>query len=255
MYDMIRTIIIDDDDTVRSTLRLLLREYCPDVEVVGEAGNFHDAVQSIYEAKPDLVFMDVQLADCAGFEVLNAFDVESFAVIMMSSFKEYAVQAFDYDSKGYLLKPFEFDKLIAAVERTRTQLTLLHTAREYSDMIQELNTTLAAPDTARMMVKSTRGMVSIKLKDVITCSMHYGYVRLTFHGAPILLAMNTLSEWEQWLSPDEFMKIHRSHIINVSHVRQWRHDGKEAVVQMSTGEVFTVARAHKQDFIRRVEGE
>ena len=134
----LRTVVIDDDELIRKTLVLLLQEYCPDIEVVGEASSFHDAVRNIYDHKPDIVFMDVQLTDTTGFEVLDAFDANDFAVIMMSSYSQFALEAFDYDSKGYLLKPFDVEKLCTAVERARAKLRLLEEVRDYKSRLIEI---------------------------------------------------------------------------------------------------------------------
>lgn len=243
------TVIIDDDEMVRKTLKLLLREYCPDINVVAEAGTFHDAVGCIYEHQPSLVFMDVQLSDSTGFEVLNVFDEHCFVVIMMSSHREYALQAFDYDSKGYLLKPFETDLLLKAVERVHVKLQLLQDATAYRSIIEEQTRNLVT-----ILVKSTRGNVNVYYADIVACSAHYGYTRILLQNRSYILSMDTLNDWEQWLSDDQFIKIHRSHIINIRHVAQWQHDGKEAIVQLSTGDMMTIARTHKADFIRKLNG-
>lgn len=241
------TVIIDDDEMVRKTLKLLLKEYCPDLNVTAEAGTYHDAVRCIYEEKPSLVFMDVQLSDSTGFEVLNVFDAHSFVVIMMSSHREYALQAFDYDSKGYLLKPFETDQLFKAVERARVKLQLLQEASAYRTITEEQTRNLVT-----ILVKSTRGNVNVYYSDIVACSAHYGYTRILLQNRSYILSMDTLNDWEQWLSDEQFIKIHRSHIINLRHVAQWQHEGKEGIVQLSTGDMMTIARTHKADFIRKL---
>lgn len=245
----LHAVIVDDDEMIRKTLVLLLQEYCPDIHVVGEASSFHDAVRSIYDHKPDMVFMDVQLTDTTGFEVLDAFDANDFAVIMMSSFSQYALEAFDYDSKGYLLKPFDEEKLITAVERARTKLRLLQEVRDYKSRL-ELQQQLAPTS---VVIKSTKGNINTYFTEIIACSAHYGYTRISRHAHAALLSIDILAEWEHWLPQNIFLRVHRSHIINIHHVAQWEHDGKEGIVRMSNSEILPVSRAQKADFIRRVE--
>ncbi|MBD1210615.1 MAG: response regulator transcription factor [Ignavibacteria bacterium] len=245
----LRTVIVDDDELIRKTLVLLLQEYCPDIEVVGEASSFHDAVRNIYDHKPDIVFMDVQLTDTTGFEVLDAFDANDFAVIMMSSYSQFALEAFDYDSKGYLLKPFDVEKLCTAVERARAKLRLLQEVRDYKSRLELQQKT--APTS--VIIKSTRGNINTYFTEIIACSGHYGYTRIARHERPALLSIDILAEWEHWLPHNIFLRIHRSHIINIHHVAQWEHDGKEGIVRMSNSEILPVSRAQKADFIRRVE--
>lgn len=245
----LRAVVVDDDTMIRKTLVLLLEEYCPDVEIVGEAASFHDAVGAIYDQKPDIVFMDVQLTDTTGFEVLDAFDANDFAVIMMSSYSQYALEAFDYDSKGYLLKPFDIEKLGTAVERARAKLRLLQEVRDYKNQL-ELH---QKPAPTSVVIKSTKGNISTYFTEIIACSGHYGYTRISRHERSALLSIDILAEWEQWLPMDIFMRIHRSHIINIHHVAQWEHDGKEGIVRMSNSEIFPVSRALKADFIRRID--
>lgn len=245
----LRTVVVDDDELIRKTLVLLLIEHCPDIEVVGEASSFRDAVGSIYTHKPDIVFMDVQLSDTTGFEVLDAFDANDFAVIMMSSYSQYALEAFDYDSKGYLLKPFDVDKLVTAVERARAKLRLLQEVRDYKSRLEFQQK--AAPTS--VLIKSTKGNVNTYFTEIIACSAHYGYTRISRHTHPALLSVDILSEWEQRLPDNIFLRIHRSHIINIHHVEQWEHDGKEGIVRMSNSEILPISRAHKADFIRHLE--
>ncbi len=248
---MLRTVIIDDDEMVRKTLALLLKEYSPDIAIVGEAAAFHDAVRLLYEHQPDIVFMDVQLTDTTGFEVLNAFNENVFAVIMMSSYSQYAIEAFDYGSKGYLLKPFDVEKLTSAVERARATLRLLKEIREYKQQLEEQQHRIALPTS--IIIKSTKGNFTTYLTDIISCSSHYGYTRVALHNHTTLLSIHTLAEWEQWLPTGDFMRIHRSHIINRHHIAQWEHDGKEGIVRMSNDEILAISRTHKADFIERIE--
>lgn len=244
----LRAAIIDDDTMVRKTLVLLLQEYCPDIEIIGEAASFHEAVGIIYDQKPDIVFMDVQLSDTTGFEVLDAFDANDFAVIMMSSFSQYALEAFDYDSKGYLLKPFDVEKLNTAVERARAKLRLLQEVRDYKSRLELQQ----RPAPTSVVIKSTKGNINTYFTEIIACSAHYGYTRISRHQHSALLSIDILSEWEHRLPEDIFLRIQRSHIINIHHVAQWEHDGKEGVVRMSNSEIFRISRVLKAEFIRRI---
>jgi two-component system LytT family response regulator len=245
----LRAVIVDDDAMIRKTLLLLLEEHAPDVGVVGEAGSFHEAVRIIYDHKPDLVFMDVQLSDATGFEVLGAFDANDFAIVMMSSFSQYALDAFDYDSKGYLLKPFDIEKLVLAVERSRAKLRLLEEVREYKQKLESLQQ--SAPTS--IIIKSTKGNINAHFTEIVSCSAHYGYTRVARHEQSPLLSVDYMTEWESWLPADMFLRIHRSHIINIHHVAQWEHDGKEGIVRLSNGEILPVSRAHKAELIQRIE--
>lgn len=246
----LRSVVVDDDEFVRKTLILLLQEHCPDIQIVGEASSFHDAVGSIYTHKPDIVFMDVQLTDTTGFDVLDAFDANDFAVIMMSSYSQYALEAFDYDSKGYLLKPFEVEKLITAVERARAKLRLLQEVRDYKQRLELQQHSIPSS----VVIKSTKGNINTYFTEIIACSGHYGYTRISRHDRPALLSIDILAEWEQRLPNNIFLRIHRSHIINIHHVAQWEHDGKEGIVRMSNSEILPISRAQKSEFLRHLEG-
>ena len=236
---MIRTVIIDDEDLARQVLReYLIAE--PDVEVVAESSNGFDAVKSITEQKPDLVFLDVQMPKLDGFEVLELTGTE-MAVVFVTAYDQYAMKAFDAAAVDYLLKPFDTQRFRTAMDRVRSRLAL----RQATLSPAELRAAARPPGerAQRIVVREGTKVHIIPVDQLEYAEAQDDYVALHSAGKSYL-KQQTISSLAESLDPDRFVRVHRSFLVNLDRVRNvepYTRDIRLAI--LSTGARVPVSRA------------
>jgi two-component system LytT family response regulator len=248
----IRTVVVDDEPLARRRLARLL-EADESVDVVGVCANGRDAVRTVREARPDLLFLDVQMPEMDGFGVLQALGGDGLPqVVFVTAYDQYAIQAFEVHALDYLLKPYTPGRLSAAVQRAARQIAapratpsdrlaelLEHLERERRDLGTRLKGAPAPPpgQTTRLLVKNGERMFFVPVETIDWLEAEGNYVRLHC-GREAHLVRATLSGMEEQLDPRRFTRIHRSTIVNLDRVKEVRpwfagdylvklHDGAE----------------------------
>lgn len=214
------TLIVDDEPLAREGLRMLLAED-PDVSAVHEAKDGREAVAAIRGARPDLVFLDVQMPEMDGFSVVQEIGADSMpAVVFVTAHDQYAIDAFEVNAIDYLLKPVTRERFAQALARAKARLPA-QPAPEASRQILSLLETLAAPrrQLKRLAVRTAGKTLFVDIDDVDWIEAAENYVRLHVGRASHLVhvAMNTL---EKSLDPETFLRIHRSILVNVGRIQE-----------------------------------
>lgn len=217
---MIRALIIDDEPLLRERVRTLLKEY-GDIELIGECRDGQEAVNMILIERPDLIFLDIQMPELDGFEVIKAISDEYLpAIVFITAFDEYAIRAFEVNAIDYLLKPINESRFKQAVERTidRLQQPDRH-AHDFDRNLLNLITGLRAsqPYTTRFVVRSGTKLSFVRASDIDWIDVADNYVRLHVSGREHLVR-DTLKSVESQLNPETFVRVHRSIIINLDRV-------------------------------------
>lgn len=240
----VRTIVIDDEPLARERLSKLLRAE-PDIEVAGEAANGREAVTLIRKAKPDLIFLDVQMPELDGFGVLAELSEEERpAVVFVTAFDQFALKAFDVHAVDYLLKPFDKERFQTALRRA-----LDHLAQKQPKQIQDqlsalLHELRPAPQSDRIAVKGEGRVVFVKAGDIDWVEAADNYVSLHI-GKESHLLRETMSSIEARL-PKQFMRISRSTIVNTERIKELQplFHGEYAVI-LRDGTNLTLSRSHR----------
>lgn len=217
MNPRIRALIVDDEPPARRRLRALLDEE-NDIEVIGEVGDGRSAVERIVAARPDLLFLDIQIPELSGMDVVETIGVDAMpAVIFVTAFDEYAVRAFDLAAVDYLLKPFDQARFRRAVARARQQLH--HPDVTAARLTRILDRWRATHQPARLPVKQRGRIQMVALADLDYITSSGSYVRLHI-GAQSHLIRERISTLEDRLDPARFARVHRSLIVNIERVRE-----------------------------------
>ena len=248
----IRTLIVDDEPLAREKLRSFL-EAEPDIEVVGECRDGREALLAIEADKPDLVFLDIQMPELGGFEVLDNVEPENLpAVIFVTAFDQYALRAFEVHAIDYLLKPFDRDRLRQALERARRE----QERQELGEVQKQLRALLADLDkqkpqfAERLVVKSAGRVVFVKVDDIDWVDAAGNYVKLHSHGEGHLLR-ETMSHLEERLDPKRFLRIHRSTIVNIERIKELQQQFHgDYLVVLKSGQRLTLSRSYRD----RIQG-
>jgi two-component system, LytTR family, response regulator len=225
----IRAIIVDDEPTARRGVRLLL-DRDPAVEVVGEASGGAEAAELIRRERPDLAFMDVQMPGCDGFEVLNKIGPGTVpAVVFITAYDEHALRAFEVNAIDYLLKPYDDVRFEAALQRAKHEIRRRQVENVNSRLVQLLDylqRTAPPPATAeaekftdRIMLKSSGEILFLKLNEIDWIEAEGDYMKFHVNGRAHLMR-ETMVRLEARLDPKQFIRIHRSTIVNLDRVQK-----------------------------------
>ncbi len=244
---MFKTVLIDDESSGRDILSSLLKKISPDITVVAEAGNVEDAIHAIDKHHPDLVFLDVEMPTGSGFDVLEGIQSNSFEVIFITAFQEYAVEAFKYSAVDYLLKPINKDDLSKAVQKAIKQLELKSQDERVHFLLETLRSKSDMPK--KIMLPTNDGFQLFHIDDISRCQSEGNYTRFFKTDGKTELVSKTMKEYESLLSQHGFFRIHRSHIINLKHIVRYIK-GKGGEVVMSDGAVLDVSREKKDSLIK-----
>jgi len=252
----VRTLIVDDEEWSRRRVAALLRPF-PEVEVVRECASGAEAVDAINELAPDLVFLDVQMPDFDGFDVLQSVASGRMPLIVFTTaYDEYAVRAFEAHALDYLLKPFDEDRLGMALARARQELAKPHVVTE---RLAALSRSLPRDHKylRRLVVKSGSRVLFLPVSDVDWFEAAGNYVALHVGGQEHLIR-DTVAALERKLDPDQFVRVHRSTIVNLDRVRElspWAGGDQALTLKDSTSlRVGRAFRSRLERFLRNTVG-
>lgn len=257
---LLRALLVDDEELARENLRMMLADERPQVTVVGTADGLLSARQRISELDPDLVFLDIRMpSGTEGLDLLEAMPDARFMVIFVTAFKDYAVQAFHSNAVDYILKPIDPDELGAAVDKALRRWELMrgvqgesHRYRE--DLHAAVRTIKQHGSAPRLAVDHAKGFKLFEPHTIAHLEADGNCTLLHFTDGSRFLDTRTLKVYEDMLDPLQFLRVHRSHLINVDQLREYlRDDGHWAV--MKDGARVPIARERVQSFVEATRGE
>lgn len=244
----IRALVVDDEPLAREMIREML-ENDSEVEIVGECANGREAIESIRSSAPDLVFLDIQMPELGGFEVLETLDPKVTPyVIFVTAYDQYAVRAFEVHALDYLLKPYDRERFEAAWQRAKEQIKLDRTSRRDQDIIALLEELKAGPRyLERLVIKNGGRVFFLHVQDVYCIEAEGNYVRVYDNQKGYLLR-ETISSLEEQLDPKQFLRIHRSAIVKIDRIKEmqpWFH-GEYRII-MENGKQLALSRNYRSN--------
>jgi len=238
--DKIRALIVDDEPLARRNIAVLLRKD-PDIEVIAESGSGTEALGEIRITKPELLFLDVQMPECDGFDVLEILGADlPDAVIFVTAYDQYALRAFEAGALDYLLKPFDNARFELAVARAKHRIRGANRGHHERQQVE------------RIVVKSAGEVCFIKIRDIdwIEAADYYACLHV---GARNHLLRRSLAELETELDPNQFCRTHRSGIVNLDRVRSLKlHEDGEYEVLLETGAHVRLSRRYRKELEERL---
>ena len=242
---MITAVLIDDEMNALEVLSWQLKQYCPQVELVGMCSNVQDGIAMIRAKGPQLIFLDIEMPVENGFTLLEAFENPKFDIIFTTAYNQYAIKAFKFSAFDYLLKPIDADDLKASIERYANK-----SAFSVKEQLKVLATQLQHKQLNRIAIPSVDGLIMMRPEQIVRCESDSNYTHVFLDSKQKIVVAKTLKELEDVLATYQFYRIHHSHLVNLAHVNSYtRNDG--GYVMMSDGTHITVARNRKNGFIER----
>lgn len=241
---MIRTIIIDDEQQARVALKQEIKLNCPQIEVVAEANSVKSGIASILEHHPELVFLDIQLTDGIGFDILEKVTNLNFKIIFTTAYSDYALKAIKFSALDYLLKPIDGQELTEALDK------LVQRPQEnFNLQIKNfLDNHLSSNPKRRIALSTSEGIHLYELQQIVRCASEGNYTRIFFSNGKKLMVSKTLKELEELLCQYDFERIHKSHIINIGHLVSYLNKDNGYVV-MSDQTTIAVAQRKKSHLL------
>jgi two-component system LytT family response regulator len=239
-----RALITDDEADARSIIKRFLQQTFPEILVAGEATGKAQAVELINRHKIDLLFLDIELEDGTGFELLDSLPEINFKVIFTTAHNDFAIKAFRYNAIDYLLKPIDPDDFITAVQKAQQHIDLGILRRQFDQLL----TTAKQKSFDRITLTTSSGHVFAQTKDIIRIETYGNYSFVFLSASERLLVSRNLKEFEEMLPEPDFFRIHQSHIINTGHVKKYIKDDGGYVV-MADETKIPISRRRKEEFM------
>jgi two-component system, LytTR family, response regulator len=242
---MLKSVIVDDEPKCRENLQIVLQDFVSNVTVEALCGNIDDAIAAIHRVKPDIVFLDIEMQQETGFDLLNKLDEINFEVIFITAYSEYAIKAIKFSAIDYLLKPIDIEELKDAVLRVAQK-------REgrISKRLQILRDNLSAStkEKLRIGLPTAHGIIFTGIENILYCEASSNYTILYTADGKEYVASKTLKEYEDLLSEYNFFRIHHSYLVNIGAVKKYvKGDGGYVILKNDIS--LDVSKRKKVDFL------
>ncbi|HQY11929.1 MAG TPA: LytTR family DNA-binding domain-containing protein [Ferruginibacter sp.] len=247
----IKTILVDDEPRGLASLQKLLQLNCPEVDVVACCNNAEESKDAITRLHPQLVFLDIAMPGKTGFDLLRDLEEIDFEIIFVTAHNNYMIQAFHFSAVDYLLKPVEDDLLMEAVKRAWVRINNKtgdgHIETLLYNLMQRNGT-----QKMKLCIPSLKGFQVVEIQDIIYCEASSNYTNFHFSNRPVLCASKPIHEYEELLGDCNFIRIHKSFMVNLEHVKEYIR-GEGGSVVLSNNHEVEVSRRKKDMLMTRMK--
>ncbi len=242
-----KALVIDDEKKTRELIANMINSFGLEIEAIPAGENVKSGIEAIRQHKPDLVFLDIQMPDGSGFDVLRAFDEKSFEVIFITAHQEYAIKAIKFSALDYILKPVDPEELETAVKRA---VETRNYPRE--SQFDALNHNLQHNQRRKLVLKTQESVHVIELDNIIRCEADRNYTSFFLKEGKKILVSKTLKEFENLLCGQQFMRVQQSHIINLNYVDRF-DKGQGGSVVLKDGSEIPLSPSKRELFFKMLE--
>lgn len=247
---MLKAIIVEDEPMSREILAGYLQKYCPDISLVAQTDSVATGIEAIKKHKPDILFLDVEMPKGNGFDLLEQLEEINFETVFVTAFGNYAMKALNYSAAYYILKPVSIEELIAAVEKIKQNKhknqQFLHT-KTLLENIQTNNT-----QNYKIVLPLQDGFEVVNIKDIIHCKANDNFTDFHFLDKQKKMICRTLKFYEELLGESGFLRVHKSHLINLDHIVKYTR-GKGGQLTMIDGSMIDVSPNKKDELMHKFE--
>jgi len=244
---MIKAIIVDDEINARENLSFLLNNYCSQVKINGSAESVSEAIELIQSTQPELVFLDIEIGEGSGFDVLEAIKNTPIEVIFTTAFNHYAIKAFKFSAIDYLLKPIDIEELKEAVQRAEERVKGNKLNNRLDFLLNNLGDN-KDKKLRRIGLPIQGGIQFFALDEIIRLQSQSNYTTFYLTRNREFLISKTLKEYDEMLCDHGFVRIHQSHLVNIDHVAQYQKaDGGYLI--LSDGSNVPLSKNYRDNFL------
>lgn len=237
----IRTVVIEDEKNTRAVLIELIRQFCPELEVIGEASSVIQAITLIKEVEPELVFLDIKLGEETGFDVLSNSNSVSFETIFTTAYENFALKAIKHRCIDYLMKPIDINELMEAVSKVKK-------SKDNDDDKNIIKGSYTQKNTERIGLPAKDGIKYIETKTITFLKADGPYTHIYFSNKKPELISKTLKYFERILDEGAFKRTHRSFMVNINHIERYEKIDGGCLI-LKNGKVVPISRRLKTDLL------
>lgn len=244
MSKRISAILIDDEESARNILANLLDRFCPSIELLERFSNLPDGVEGARRLQPDVVFLDIEMPNYAGFEIVNFFETIPFEIIFTTAYDKYAIKAFEVAALDYLLKPIDIDRLKQAVERLEVRIEKSATSAQQMELLSE---TLKTNQVTKIAVMEKGYRQLVKVEDVVAIEAQESYSKIHFSNRSNKVVSKNLKHFETLLDGHgDFFRTHKSWIVNSTYLHNYSRSRLE--INLATNVIAKLSKYRKAEF-------
>ncbi len=245
---MKKALIIDDENRTREFIAKMINSFGLDVLAIPAGENVQSGIKAIEELKPDIVFLDIQMPDGTGFDVLKSIKEKNFEVIFITAHEEFAIKAIKFSALDYLLKPIDPEELKAAVEKAIKAIE----DKKDDSQFDALQNNILPNQKKRLVLKTQESVYVVELHEIIRCEADRNYTSFFLSSGKKILVSKTLKEYETLLSNSNFLRVQQSHLVNLDYVDRY-DKGNGGSVVMKDGSEVPLSPAKREIFFKIIE--
>lgn len=242
----LKAIIVDDEDLARKNLEFLLKDFCPQVEVVHMANGAKSATEYLKSNSVDIMFLDIEMPNGSGFDLLESLESIDFKIVFITAYHEYALKAFRYSAVDYILKPIDPEELERAV--SKASKSGVPESKEKIELLIE-NMERKGEMLNKIALPSMEGLQFVNLDEIIYCESEDNYTQFFLTNGKKIMVSKTIKHFEELLDEGKFFRVHRSNIINLEYIDRYVK-GEGGYVVMKQGPRVPVSRRRKEAFLQ-----
>jgi len=240
-------ILIDDEYKAINMLDGLLKEFCPQVQILGNASSIELGIEAVLTHQPDLVFLDIEMPEGSGFDLLKKLPHLNFEIIFVTSHEDYALEAIKFCAIGYILKPIRELELITAVNQAQIRINEKVENLRNKQLLKNLVNPQST--TNRIGIPTSRGLDFVETGNIIRCEGVQRCTKVILKNSKSIVSSYNLGEFRKLLVSYNFYAPHKSHLISLDHIIRYDREG---TIEMSDGEIVPVARRRRQEFLEKM---
>ncbi len=245
-----KAVIIEDDPFHLEVLTDLIEKEFPQITIVGSGRLSEEGVRLVRSLKPDLVFLDIDLPDKSGFEMLEELPDESFDIVFVTSHEKYALQAHQFDSIGYLIKPINRDELVQVINKFTGKAHKRLQGNDFSSLLHSFRNTFEIP--RKIAIQSMKDIQYVNISDIVRFEADGNYSDLFLNDGTKMISSRQIGEFEARLKRLGFFRVHDKHLVNMRYVRSFmKGDSGMAILEDQTQ--LPIARRRKDEFLRLLD--
>ncbi|RLD51883.1 MAG: DNA-binding response regulator [Bacteroidetes bacterium] len=225
---MFKAAVIDDEANARKNLITIINNYCDDINIVGQAENVKSGQKLILNKKPDIVFLDIEMPDGTGFDLLEKIPKRNFSLIFTTGHNDFALKAFQFNAVDYILKPVDIEDVINAVNKAKQ----IQKPELSEKIIKQLLISVKEKTNKKIILKTAETVFIVKVEEIIRCESDRGYTTFFIKDGKKIVISKNLKEYELLLKDFNFFRTHNSHLVNLNYVKQFQKtDGGQLIMK------------------------
>ncbi|WP_338356630.1 LytTR family DNA-binding domain-containing protein [Yeosuana marina] len=246
---IVTAILVDDERKALAILKNKLERLCPNVTIIGETQNPIEGIELIKKLKPQLVFLDIAMPEMSGFDLLSEIDSPDFEIIFATAFDNYAIEAIKHCAIGYLVKPVDNEDLVETVNKAIQNIEDKSALKKNRLLIENLG--VQTFQNKKIVIPSQEGLEFVKMSDILHFEGDNGYTKIHFvNNRKSMLSSHSIGYFNKLLANQSFYLIHKSYLINISHIKKYLNEG---YIILEDNSKLPVSRNRRQDFFNKLK--